>query len=68
MTAVTFLDGYCSAVQGVLDWFECGAVCCSVLQCVAVCCNVPQGVLDWFEVDVGFTELLLIQIDLCVMI
>jgi len=36
----TFLDGYCSTVQ---------------------------GLLDWFEVDLGFTELLFIQIDLCVM-
>jgi len=35
----TFLDGYCSTVQ---------------------------GLLDWFEVDLGFTELLFIQIDLCV--
>jgi len=26
-----------------------------------------QGLLDWFEVDLGFTELLFIQIDLCVM-
>jgi len=33
----SFLDGYCSAVQ---------------------------GLLDWFEVDLGFTELLFIQIDL----
>jgi len=33
-----FLDGYCSSVQ---------------------------GLLDWFEVDLGFTELLFIQIDLC---
>jgi len=38
--AATFLDGYCSTVQ---------------------------GLLDWFEVDLGFTELLFIQIDLCVM-
>jgi len=38
--ARTFLDGYCSTVQ---------------------------GLLDWFEVDLGFTELLFIQIDLCVM-
>jgi len=36
----TFLDGYCSTVQ---------------------------GLLDWFEVDLGFTELLSIQIDLCVL-
>jgi len=34
----TFLDGYCSTVQ---------------------------GLLDWFEVDLGFTELLFIQIGLC---
>ena len=34
----TFLDGYCSTVR---------------------------GLLDWFEVDLGFTELLFIQIDLC---
>ena len=36
----TFLDGYCSTVQ---------------------------GLLDWLEVDLGFTELLFIQIDLCVL-
>ena len=36
----TFVDGYCSTVQ---------------------------GLLDWFEVDLKFTELLFIQIDLCVM-
>jgi len=36
----TFLDGYCSTVQ---------------------------GLLDWFEIDLGFTELLFIQIDLCVL-
>jgi len=35
----SFLDGYCSTVQ---------------------------GLLDWFEVDLGFAELLFIQIDLCV--
>jgi len=39
-TYVSFLDGYCSTVQ---------------------------GLLDWFEVDLGVTELLFIQIDLCVM-
>jgi len=36
----SFLDGYCSTVQ---------------------------GLLDWFEVDLGFTELWFIQIDLVVM-
>jgi len=30
-------------------------------------CGTVQGLLDWFEVDLGFTELLFIQIDLCVM-
>jgi len=30
------------------------------------CCTV-QGLLDWFEVDLGFTELSFIQIDLCVL-
>ena len=38
--SVSFIDGYCSTVQ---------------------------GLLDWFEVDFGFTELLFIQIDVCVM-
>jgi len=32
-----------------------------------VYCSTVQGLLDWFEVDLGFTELLFIQIDLCVM-
>jgi len=26
-----------------------------------------QGLLDWFEVDLGFTKLLFVQIDLCVL-
>ena len=30
-------------------------------------CSTVQGLLDWFEVDLGFTELLFIQIHLCVM-
>ena len=29
-------------------------------------CSTVQGLLDWFEVDLGFTELLFIQIDLYV--
>ena len=28
--------------------------------------STVQGLLDWFEVDLGFTELLFVQIDLCV--
>ena len=28
--------------------------------------STVQGLLDWFEVDLGFTELLFTQIDLCV--
>jgi len=39
-TSYVFLDGYCSTVQ---------------------------GLLDWFEVGLGFTKLLFIQTDLCVM-
>jgi len=31
-------------------------------------CSTVQGLLDWFEVDLGFTELLFIQINLCVML
>ena len=30
-------------------------------------CSTVQGLLDWFDVDLGFTELSLIQIDLCVL-
>ena len=30
-------------------------------------CSTVQGLLDWFEVDLGFTELLFIQIGLCVL-
>jgi len=30
-------------------------------------CSTVQGSLDWFEVDLGFTELLFIQIDLRVL-
>ena len=40
MSYLSFLDGYCSTAQ---------------------------GLLDWLEVDLGFNELLFIQIDLCVM-
>ena len=29
-------------------------------------CSTVQGLLDWFEVVLGFTELLFIQVDLCV--
>ena len=30
-------------------------------------CSTVQGLLDWFEVDLGSTELLFIQINLCVL-
>jgi len=30
--------------------------------------STVQGLLDWFEVDLGFTELSFIQIDLCVLL
>ena len=58
---------------------QCVVVCCSVLQCALYTvvdgkcstvvdgyCSTVQGLLDWFEVDLGFTELLFIQINLCV--
>jgi len=55
----------------------CVCVCLCVCVCVCVCeymcvfldgyCCTVQGLLDWFEVDLGFTELFFIQIDLCVM-
>ena len=46
-------DGYCSTLDGY----------CSTLDGY---CSTVQGLLDWFEVDLGFTELSFIQIDLCV--
>ena len=30
-------------------------------------CSTVQGLLDWFEVDLGFTELSFLQIDMCVL-
>ena len=61
-------DAVCCSV------LQCVAVCCSVLQRVAVhCtfldgyCSTVQGLLDLFEVDLGFTKLSFIQIDLCVL-
>jgi len=35
--------------------------------CMYWYCSTVQGLLDWFEVDLGFTKLLFIQTDLCVM-
>jgi len=35
--------------------------------CVDGYCSTVQGLLDCFEVDLGFTELSFIQIDLCVL-
>ena len=35
--------------------------------CLDGYCSTVQGLLDWFEVDLGFTELLFIQIVLCVL-
>jgi len=34
-------------------------------SCLEGYCSTVQGLLDWFEVDLGFTELLFIQMDLC---
>jgi len=66
---VTSLDGYCSTVQGLLD-SVCRVSCVNLSDIVTFLdgyCSTVQGLLDWFEVDLGFTELLFIQIDLCVM-
>ena len=57
---------------------QCVALCCSELQWSVASekpditfldgyCSTVQGLLDWFEVDLGFTELSFIQIDLCVL-
>jgi len=47
-------------------------VCCALVYIVLRAfldgyCSTVQSLLDWFEVDLGFTELLCIQIGLCVM-
>jgi len=56
------------------EFMQC--VCeCVYVACRGVCkcsfldgyCSTVQGLLDWFEVALGFTELLFIQIGLCVM-
>ena len=50
------------------------SLCVSVCVCMSVpvpffdgYCSTVQGLLDWFEVDLGFTKLSFIQIDLCVL-
>ena len=51
--------------------FACVGSVCQYVRCVYIFldgyCSTVQDLLDWFEVDLGFTELLFIQIDLCVM-
>jgi len=49
-------------------------ICACLFVCITyVCtffdgyCSTVQGLLDWFEVDLGFTKLSFIQIDLCVL-
>jgi len=42
-------------------------VCPLQISSLDVYCSTVQGLLDWFEVDLRFTELLFIQIDLCVL-
>ena len=51
--------------------FHLGA-CCTVVDgyCSTVVdgyCSAVQGLLDWVEVDLRFTELSFVQIDLCVL-
>ena len=51
------------------NWLYSNSVNCAV-SCASFLdgyCSTVQGLLDWFEVDLGFTELLFIQIDLCVL-
>jgi len=43
------------------------SACISLLPCRDGYSSTLQGLLDWAEVDLGFTELLFIQIGLCVM-
>jgi len=46
---------------GVCLWLE-----FDMCICLDGYCSTVQGLLDWFAVDLGFTELLIVQIDLCV--
>jgi len=59
-----------NAQVGVEDSAKTGASHLTLSACVIFFdgyCSTVQGLLDWFEVDLGFTELSFIQIDLCVL-
>jgi len=57
------------SLQVCVCWCVCAYVCVcafrSALPSLDGYCSTVQGLLDWFEVDLEFTELLFIQIDLC---
>ena len=64
----------CDVLSVCLSLKICVSVCLQIVRvrCVVRAfldgyCSTVQGLLDWFEVDLGFTELLFIQIDLCVL-
>ena len=56
-TVFVFVSRLC-----VLSMHSCRDAGCTFLD---VYCSNVQGLLDLFEVDLGFTELWFIQIDLC---
>jgi len=51
--------------------YVCSGKCICICHCTHTFfdgyCTTVQGLLDWFEVDLGFTELSFIHIDLCVL-
>jgi len=64
----------CDAWNGLFKRVNQSCMCFHVCWLIHMCgktllggyCSTVQGLLDWFEVDLGFTELLFIQIELCV--
>jgi len=53
----TFVNGYCSTVQGLLDWFEVDLGWFEVdLGWFEVDLGWFEVDLGWFEVDLGFTR------------
>jgi len=64
-TPLCIIDFFCALL--------CACVFCALLFLIGTALlfligtvALYRGLLDWFEVDLGFTELLFIQIDLCV--
>ena len=57
----------CVKAHSLHDQTSCTHVCVCLHAFFDGYCGTVQGLLDWFEADFGFTELLFIQIDLCVL-